>query len=152
MVWPACCQHLLGSLHWKCLVFLPFRDSEVHEEPGGKLPAAHSKIKAGAKAKALDSTAACAPRTVQFLLPCAKFPVPKDVPETPSLSGRESLLQNEAGAWRVRGLKKKKKETVHTVLELSPTNATGPQARGAYMICVCGYRCSKTEEKGIIMT
>lgn len=115
MVWPACCQHLLGSLHWKCLVFLPFRDSEVHEEPGGKLPAAHSKIKAGAKAKAPDSTAACAPRTIQFLLPCAKFPVPKDVPETPSLSGRESLLQNEAGAWRVRGLKKKKKRRLFTL-------------------------------------
>lgn len=103
-MWPACRQQLLGSLHWKCLVFLPFRDSEVHEEPGGKVPAARSKIKAGAKAKAPDCTAARVPRTVQVFLPCAKLPVPKDVPETPSLSGRESLLQNEAGAWRVRDL------------------------------------------------
>lgn len=30
MVWPTCRQQLLGSIHWKCLVFLPFQDSEVH--------------------------------------------------------------------------------------------------------------------------
>lgn len=75
-VWPACRQQLLGSLHWKCLVFLPFQDSEVHEEPGRKVPAARSKIKAGAKAKAPDCTAARVPRTVQssFLVPSSQSP------------------------------------------------------------------------------
>lgn len=125
--------------------FSPFRTVRFTEETGGRVPAAHSKIKSGAKAKAPDSTAASVPRTIQFFLPCAKFQVPKDVPETPSLSGRESLLQNEAGAWRVRGLKKKSELawTLKRLLTCSHCSGTIPtkchrasSSRGIYDLCL----------------